>query len=116
MDTGRFVTIRTDTTSMTDTPTTQTLLTAFDAEATAVSPYLSVPELQAALLEYEAVAVSRAAIRDRLSAMHADGLAVSRQRGDEWVWRATVGPEPADTADDATRYVPLDAGRARRDE
>lgn len=101
---------------MTERPTHQNLLVAFDFDATDERPYLSVRGLQSALLEHRDVVATRETIRDVLTEMKFEGRqVVCRKRDDEWVWRATIGPRLApEVAEDLKQrrddeeYVPLD--------
>lgn len=77
--------------------TEQDLLKAFDYEATAEEPMLTVGELVAALRAHFDVDVSGQTVRRRLRAMEDDGQVASKQFGASAVgWTALVGPRLAE--------------------
>lgn len=90
----------------------QDVLKAFDFEATADDPYLTVSEVGDALATHWDIDVTDEAVRTRLERMREDDLIAKRKFGPGVAYRALVGPRLADdvvTAAEATEGE-LEAG------
>lgn len=72
--------------------TEQDVLKAFDFEATADDPYLTVTEIQNALAEHWNIDVSDETVRLRLEAMVEEEQVGRREFGPSVAYRALVGP------------------------
>ena len=90
----------------------QDLLKAFDFEATAEDPYLTVSEVADALATHWDIDVTDEAVRTRLDGMCDDGTVTKREFGPGVAYRALVGPELADDVEAALEDTTgeLDAG------
>ena len=74
----------------------QDILKAFDFEATAEDPYLTVSEVADALATHWGIEVTDEAVRTRLEQMRDDDTISKREFGPGVAYRALVGPELAD--------------------
>jgi hypothetical protein len=90
----------------------QDILKAFDFEATADDPYLTVGEVRDALAAHWDIHVTDEAVRHRLNQMTEDDRVAKRQFGPGVAYRALVGPEPSDEV----KAVAEEARTADRDE
>jgi DNA-binding Lrp family transcriptional regulator len=89
----------------------QDILKAFDFEARADDPFLTVSEVADALASHFGIDVSDEAVRVRLQAMLDAGDVDRREFGPGVAYRALVGPELADdvaTRSDERRETPRD--------
>lgn len=89
----------------------QDILKAFDFEATADDPFLTVSEIAGALATHFGIDVSDEAVRVRLQQMLDAGAVDRRQFGPGVAYRALVGPELADDVaarSDERRATPRD--------
>jgi len=74
----------------------QDILKAFDFEATAEDPYLTVSEVADALATHWGIEVTDEAVRTRLEQMRDDDTVSKREFGPGVAYRALVGPALAD--------------------
>jgi len=79
----------------------QDVLKAFDFEATADDPYLTVSEVVDALATHWDIDVTDEAVRTRLERMREDDLIAKRKFGPGVAYRALVGPRLADDVETA---------------
>lgn len=79
----------------------QDILKAFDFEATADEPYLTVSEVSDALATHWDIDVTDEAVRVRLEKMCDDDTVARREFGPGVAYRALVGPELADEVETA---------------
>jgi hypothetical protein len=79
----------------------QDILKAFDFEATAEDPYLTVSEVGDALATHWDIDVTDEAVRTRLEQMRDDDTIAKRQFGPGVAYRALVGPELSETTEAA---------------
>jgi len=90
----------------------QDILKAFDFEATAADPYLTVSEVANALATHWDIDVTDEAVRTRLESMREDDTVAKRRFGPGVAYRALVGPELDDDIETAVEETEgeLEAG------
>ena len=96
----------------------QDILKAFDFEATAEDPYLTVSEVGDALATHWDIDVTDEAVRTQLEQMHDDDTIAKRRFGPGVAYRALVGPELSETTDAALEETTgeLEAGETKSHE
>ncbi|WP_246989639.1 helix-turn-helix domain-containing protein [Halorientalis marina] len=93
----------------------QDILKAFDFEATAEDPYLTVSEVGDALATHWDIDVTDEAVRTRLEQMRDDDTIAKRRFGPGVAYRALVGPELSETTEAALEETTgeLEAGETK---